>query len=58
MVYPADKDMGALLIPSLRNQRPNLISGFIGAGVPLVLKRFNVDPALATGPFVTTSNIS
>jgi magnesium transporter len=33
-----------------------LISGFIGAGVPLVLKRFNVDPALATGPFVTTSN--
>jgi magnesium transporter len=31
-------------------------SGFIGAGVPLALKRFNVDPALATGPFVTTSN--
>ena len=33
-----------------------LSSGFIGAGVPLALKRFNVDPALATGPFVTTSN--
>jgi magnesium transporter len=33
-----------------------LFSGFIGAGVPLALKRFNVDPALATGPFVTTSN--
>lgn len=33
-----------------------LLSGFIGAGVPLALKRFNVDPALATGPFVTTSN--
>ncbi|MCP4665793.1 MAG: magnesium transporter, partial [Deltaproteobacteria bacterium] len=33
-----------------------LSSGFIGASVPLTLKRFNIDPALATGPFVTTSN--
>jgi len=33
-----------------------LLSGCIGAGVPLALKRLNVDPALATGPFVTTSN--
>jgi magnesium transporter len=33
-----------------------LISGFIGAAVPLILKRLNIDPALATGPFVTTSN--
>jgi magnesium transporter len=31
-------------------------SGFIGAAVPLVLKRLNIDPALATGPFVTTTN--
>jgi len=27
-----------------------------GASVPLTLKRLNIDPALATGPFVTTSN--
>jgi len=33
-----------------------IISGFIGSAVPLALKRLNVDPALATGPFVTTSN--
>ncbi|MGD8227405.1 MAG: magnesium transporter [Desulfobacteraceae bacterium] len=33
-----------------------LNSGFIGAAVPLVLKRLNIDPALATGPFVTTTN--
>ena len=33
-----------------------LNSGFIGAAVPLALKRLNIDPALATGPFVTTSN--
>ena len=28
----------------------------IGASMPIVLKRFNVDPALATGPFITTAN--
>jgi len=33
-----------------------LNSGVIGAAVPLVLKRLNIDPALAAGPFVTTSN--
>lgn len=33
-----------------------LNSGFIGAAVPLALKRFNIDPAIATGPFVTTLN--
>lgn len=33
-----------------------LNSGFIGAAVPLVLKKWHIDPALATGPFVTTSN--
>lgn len=33
-----------------------LNSGFIGAAVPLILKKWQIDPALATGPFVTTSN--
>jgi len=33
-----------------------LISGVIGSAVPLALKKFNIDPALAAGPFVTTSN--
>ena len=33
-----------------------LSSGLIGSAVPLTLKRMNIDPALATGPFVTTSN--
>lgn len=32
------------------------ISTSVGAFVPLVLDRLRVDPALATGPFVTTSN--
>lgn len=33
-----------------------LNSGLIGAAVPLSLKRMDIDPALATGPFVTTLN--
>jgi magnesium transporter len=28
----------------------------VGATVPLVLDRMDIDPALATGPFITTSN--
>ncbi len=29
---------------------------FMGTSVPLLLKKMDVDPALATGPFITTSN--
>ena len=28
----------------------------VGASIPLLLKKMNTDPAIATGPFVTTSN--
>lgn len=31
-------------------------SSIIGSAIPLGLKRLNIDPALATGPFVTTIN--
>jgi len=31
-------------------------AGVIGSAVPMALKKWNIDPALATGPFVTTSN--
>lgn len=33
-----------------------VLAGVIGSAVPLTLKRLNTDPALATGPFVTTLN--
>lgn len=33
-----------------------LLATIIGTGVPLILHRLGVDPALATGPFITTSN--
>ena len=31
------------------------IAGTTGAFIPMVLKKINIDPAIATGPFVTTS---
>ncbi len=33
-----------------------VLSTTIGATVPLLLDRFKIDPAIATGPFITTSN--
>ena len=33
-----------------------LISTTVGAVVPIVFDRLKIDPALATGPFVTTAN--
>ena len=33
-----------------------LFSGSFGAFVPFVLKKFDIDPALAAGPFITTTN--
>ncbi len=53
-VWLSDYGLGAIVTLSLVLIVLN--SGFIGAAVPLVLKRMNIDPALATGPFVTTSN--
>jgi magnesium transporter len=31
------------------------VAALVGSGVPLILARINIDPAVATGPFVTTS---
>ncbi len=33
-----------------------IIASLIGTFVPMLLNRFGIDPALATGPFITTSN--
>lgn len=33
-----------------------LFASFFGTIIPLVLHRFKIDPALATGPFITTMN--
>jgi magnesium transporter len=33
-----------------------VIASLIGTFVPITLNKYGVDPALATGPFITTSN--
>lgn len=33
-----------------------ILASILGTFIPLMLHRFKVDPALATGPFITTSN--
>jgi magnesium transporter len=33
-----------------------MISGFTGAAIPITLYRFGVDPAVASGPLITTVN--
>jgi magnesium transporter len=53
-VWVADYRLGCIVALALVLIIVN--SGFIGAAVPLAMKKLNIDPALATGPFVTTSN--
>jgi magnesium transporter len=43
------------LIVALSILSSMIISTFVGTLVPLLLSKLNVDPAIATGPFVTTS---
>ncbi len=31
-------------------------AAIVGTTVPFILKRLNIDPAIATGPFITTFN--
>ena len=33
-----------------------LFASFFGTVIPMILNRFKIDPALATGPFITTTN--
>jgi len=32
------------------------VAATMGALIPMTFKKFNIDPAIASGPFVTTSN--
>ncbi|MCK5618023.1 MAG: magnesium transporter [Candidatus Krumholzibacteria bacterium] len=54
MVWRQEVALAALLLCSLLSVI--LVAAFIGASVPLVLEKWNIDPAIATGPFITVSN--
>jgi len=50
----SDRRLGIVLGASLFSVV--ICSGIVGSAAPFVFKRFGIDPALATGPFVTTCN--
>ncbi len=33
-----------------------ITASLLGVSIPLLMERLNIDPALATGPFITTTN--
>ena len=33
-----------------------VVAALIGTSVPIILEKFGIDPAIATGPFITTGN--
>ena len=33
-----------------------MVAALIGTSVPILLDKFGIDPAIATGPFITTGN--
>ncbi|NIM18977.1 MAG: magnesium transporter [Candidatus Latescibacteria bacterium] len=53
-LWRRDPGLGGLLWVSLVSVM--FVAAFIGASVPLLLHRLKVDPAIATGPFITVSN--
>jgi len=44
------------LVVSLSLMAVVFFAAFVGLIIPLILKKFGFDPALATGPFITTTN--
>lgn len=49
-----DLDLAVVLSVSMMSVM--LCAALVGTGVPLILHRLGIDPVIATGPFITTSN--
>jgi len=49
-------DANLSLVLSLAMLLVVLFAAMAGSGIPLMLHRFGIDPAVATGPFITTAN--
>lgn len=53
-LWLSDPPLG--IVVGMALQMVILFSGIAGSAIPIILKRFSFDPALGTGPLVTTSN--
>ena len=56
VVMPAPEPMRLAVTAGLSLFAVIVLAAVIGVATPLMLDRIGVDPALATGPFITTSN--
>jgi magnesium transporter len=56
IAYLANSDYHLALVVSISLMTVIVFAAVFGTMIPLVLNRYKIDPALATGPFVTTSN--
>jgi magnesium transporter len=56
IAYLANSDYHLALVVSISLMTVIVFAAIFGTMIPLVLNRYKIDPALATGPFVTTSN--
>ena len=54
--FVSGNTQGIMITVSLALLSVILLAAIIGTTVPLILDRLKIDPALATGPFITTSN--
>jgi magnesium transporter len=52
--WQKDMGLGLLLLSTLL--AVTFVSAFIGAFIPLVMSRTKIDPAIATGPFITVTS--
>jgi magnesium transporter len=55
-VYAWQSDLKLALAISVSLVAVVIIAGLVGTFIPLFLDRRDIDPAIATGPFITTSN--
>ncbi len=56
IVYAWQFDVKLALAISVSLVAVVIIAGLVGTFIPLFLDRRDIDPAIATGPFITTSN--
>ena len=56
LIFFADVTFKFALIISTALFAIIIFATVVGATIPVILKKFKIDPAIATGPFVTTSN--
>lgn len=54
--FTSDGNMSLTYTVSLSLFIVILFASFFGTTIPMILNRFKIDPALATGPFITTMN--